>query len=130
MDRLWLRILIRRFFLKRSILIYIVNRIMLVLQPEVVERAALEALAVEVRDELSSRDAPVERRVVAALRDGAVQPRRSLHVRVEEARHRDPRRVPVRQHPVLHAPEPVVADELHAPHGARRNSKQRWIICA
>ena len=87
---------------------------MLVLQPEVVERAALEALGVEVRDELSSRDAPVERRVVAALRDGAVQPRRSLHVRVEEARHRDPRRVPVRQHPVLHAPEPVVADELHA----------------
>jgi hypothetical protein len=87
---------------------------MLVLQPEVVERAALEALAVEVRDELSSRDAPVERRVVTALRDGAVQPRRPLHVRVEEARHRDPRRVPapVRQHPVLHAPEPVVADEL------------------
>ena len=102
---------------------------MLVLQPEVVERAALEALAVEVRDELSSRDAPVERRVVAALRDGTVQPRRSLHVGVEEARRRDPR-APVRQHTMLHAPEPVVADELHARHGARRNSKQRWIICA
>ena len=75
---------------------------MLVLQPEVVQRAALEALAVEVRDELSSRDAPVERRVVAALRDGTVQPRRSLHVGVEEARRRDPR-APVRQHTMLHA---------------------------
>lgn len=89
---------------------------MLVLQPEVVERAASESFAVNARHELSDRDAPVERRVVVtALRDGAAQPRRPFDVRVEEARHRDPRRVaaPVRQDPVLHAPEPVVADELH-----------------
>ncbi|WVZ91631.1 hypothetical protein U9M48_037776 [Paspalum notatum var. saurae] len=94
--------------------------------PEGVERAALEAFAVEARDELWSGDAPVERGVAAAAirDDGAIQPRGPLYVRAEEAGHGDPRRVlaPVRQDPVLHALEPVVADKLHP--------RAKWIITA
>lgn len=74
------------------------------LHPEVLKRATVEAFAVRVPDELSSRDALVERGAAAAAAaairdDGPIKPRRPLHVRVEEARHRHPRRVlaPVRE---------------------------------
>jgi hypothetical protein len=95
------------------------------LQPEVLKRATVEAFAVRVPDELSSRDALVERGAAAAAAirdDGPIKPRRPLHVRVEEARHRYPRRVLalVREDPVLHAPEPVVAHKLHAQHSTAR----------
>jgi len=98
-------------------------------QPEVLKRATVETFAVRVRDELSRRDALVERGI-AAIRDGSIKPRRSLRVRVEEARHRYPGRVPalVRQDPVLHAPEPAVADKLHKSWGqGRRNHSQRRV---
>ena len=93
---------------------------LLLLQLEVVEPgAALAAFPVEVRDELLDRDAPVDRGVATARRrdellDWAVPPHGPPHV--DERRHGDPRRARalVRQDPVLHAPEPAVADELHA----------------
>ena len=86
-------------------------------QPVVVERATIKAYAIKRCDELSSGDAPVDRGV-ASIGDGAIQPRGSLHVGVEEGRHGDPRGVfaLVGQDPVLHAPELVIADKLRAHH--------------
>lgn len=82
-------------------------------------RAAVKAFVEEVREVLVNGDAPVKRGLAAVRRgrefsDGAVQPRGPYHVCAAEGRHGNPRRVsaPVRQDPVLHAPELAIANKL------------------
>ncbi|KAF2919538.1 hypothetical protein DAI22_08g141300 [Oryza sativa Japonica Group] len=86
-------------------------------KPEVVQRRPpVEPLAVVVRQELPRRRAPVHRRrpcPAAADDDRDTRPRRRVRV-AEEARHRHAGRPRGAggQHPVLHAPEPVVRHQL------------------
>ena len=66
-------------------------------------------------DVVSDEGLPVQRRVLVGeeLPDRAVHPRRRrVEMRAEEARDGDPRRGVRRQHPMLHACEAVVGDEL------------------
>lgn len=102
---------------------------MLLLQLEVVEPGTtLAAFPVKVPDELVDRDAPVQRGVatVEEFLDGAIPPRGSPHPHVHERRHGDPRRrarrVLVRQDPVLHAPEPAIADKLQRRQGTEHQA--------
>ena len=67
-------------------------------------------------DVISDEGLPVQRRVLVGqeLLDRTVHPRRGrVEMRAEKARDRDPRRSILGHHSMLHAPEPVIGNQLH-----------------